>query len=59
VAAEDVAAHAAEIGARVSVVREVWEVAEHVALPLEDSVRYWSAVRRFVDGMKRTRDAKL
>jgi hypothetical protein len=59
VAAEDVAAHAAEIGARVSVVREVWEVAEHVALPLEDSGRYWSAVRRFVDGMKRTRDAKL
>jgi hypothetical protein len=59
VAAEDVAAHAAEIGARVPVVREVWDVAEHVALPLEDSGRYWSAVRRFVDGSKRTREAKL
>jgi len=59
VAAEDVAAHAAEIGARVPVVMEVWDVAEHVALPLEDSDRYWSAVRRFVDGSKRTREAKL
>ena len=59
VAAEDVAAHAAKIEARVPVVREVWEVAEHVALPLEDSERYWSAVRRFVDGPKRTRESKL
>ena len=59
VAAEDVAAHAAEIGARVPVVRELWEVAGHVALPLEDSGRYWSAVKRFVDGPKRTREAKL
>jgi len=59
VAAEDVASHAAEIGARVPVVREVWEVAEHVALPLEDSERYWGAVRRFVDESKRLRVAKL
>jgi hypothetical protein len=59
VAAEDVAAHAAEIAARVPVVREMWEVAEHVALPLEDSGRYWSAVKCFVDGPKRTRESKL
>ena len=59
VAAEDVASHAAEIGARVPVVREVWEVAEHVTLPLEDSERYWSAVKSFVDVSTRTRGAKL
>jgi DNA repair protein RAD57 len=59
VSAEDVASHAAEIGARVPVVRELWEVAGHVALPVEDSGRYWSAVECFVDGSKRTREAKL
>jgi hypothetical protein len=59
VAPEHVAAHAAEIGARVPVVRETWEVAGHVALPLEDSGRYWSAVKCFVDGPKRTRESKL
>jgi hypothetical protein len=59
VAPEHVAAHAAEIAARVPVVRETWEVAGHVALPLEDSGRYWSAVKCFVDGPKRTRESKL
>jgi hypothetical protein len=59
VAPEHVAAHAAEIAARVPVVRETWEVAGHVALPLEGSGRYWSAVRSFVDGPKRTRESKL
>lgn len=59
VAAEDVASHAAEIGAILPVTRELWEVAEHVALPLENSKRYWSAVRHFVDGSNRRREAKL
>lgn len=59
VAAEDVASHAAVIGARLPVTRELWQVAEHVALPLEDSERYWSAVRCFVDGSNRRGNAKL
>lgn len=59
VAAEDVASHAAEIGMRVPVMREVWEVAEHVALPLEDAERYWKAIRTFVDCSLRDRTAKL
>lgn len=59
VAAEDVASHAAEIGLRLSATREVWEYAEHVALPLEDSERYWKAIRCFVDGSQRARMAKL
>ena len=49
VAADDVASHAAEMSMSVPVWREVWEVAGHVALPLEDAGRYWDAVRRFVD----------
>jgi hypothetical protein len=59
VAAEDVALHAAEIGEVLSVSREVWEVAEHVALPLEDAGRYWDAVRCFVDSSLRKREAKI
>lgn len=59
VAAEDVASHAAEIGAKVPVVRELWEVAEHVALPLEDSERYWSAVKCFVNEVMWERESKL
>lgn len=59
VAAEDVASHAAEMGTRVNVTREVWEYAEHVALPLEDSERYWKAVRRFVSESQRVEVAKL
>lgn len=59
VAAEDVALHAAEIGRKVPVMREVWELAEHVALPLEDSKRYWSVICRFVDGSQCARAAKL
>lgn len=59
VAAEDVASHAADIGMKVPVVREVWEVAEHVALPLEDAERYWNAIRSFVDWSLRDRTAKL
>ena len=59
VAAEDVASHAAEIGKLLPVTREVWEVAEHVALPLEDARRYWDAVRRFADETQRKREAKM
>lgn len=59
VAAEDVASHAAEIGILLPVTREVWEIAEHVALPLEDAGRYWDAVRRFVDFLQRKREAKM
>jgi hypothetical protein len=59
VAAEDVGSHAAEIGTKLNVTREVWEYAEHVALPLEDAERYWKAVRCFVDGSQRARVAKL
>lgn len=59
VAGEDVASRAAETGARVPVTREVWEVAEHVALPLEDAERYWNAIRTFVDWSLRDRTAKM
>jgi hypothetical protein len=59
VAAEDVASHAAEIGTVLLVSRETWDFAEHVALPLEDAQRYWTAVRRFVDGPQHARDAKI
>jgi hypothetical protein len=40
VVAEDVAAYTAVIAVRVPIIREMWEVAEHVALPLKDSGRY-------------------
>jgi hypothetical protein len=59
VAAEDVASHAEEIGRILPVWRETWEVAEHVALPLEDAGRYWDAVCSFVDHAQRDREAKL
>ena len=59
VAAEDVASHAAEIARRLDVTREVWEYAEHVALPLEDAERYWVAVQRFVEKSQQRRTAKL
>lgn len=59
VAAEDVASHAAEIGKLLPVSRELWEDAEHVALPVKDSQRYWDGVRRFVDGSQRMRESKM
>jgi hypothetical protein len=59
VAAEDVASHAAEAGAILPVSRETWETAEHVALPREDAQRYWTAIRRFVDGLRHAREAKI
>ncbi|KAM0703724.1 hypothetical protein Q7P35_009663 [Cladosporium inversicolor] len=59
VATEYVASHAAEIGKLLPATREAWEAAEHVALPLEDAGRYWDAVRRFVDGTQRKREAKI
>jgi hypothetical protein len=59
VAAEDVASHAEEIGKSLPVWRETWEVAEHVALPLEDAGRYWDAVCSFVENAQRQREARL
>jgi len=59
VAAEDVASHADEIGKVLPVWRETWEVAEHVALPLEDAKRYWDAVCSFVENAQRQRVARL
>jgi hypothetical protein len=59
VATEDVASHAAEIGKLLPVRREVREVAEHVALPLEDAGRYWNAIQRFVNVSQRNRGAKM
>lgn len=59
VAVKNVASHAAEIEKLLPVSRELWEVAEHVALPVEDSQRYWDAVRCFVDGSQRMRESKM
>lgn len=56
---QDVASHAAEIGKVVPVWREVWEVAEHCALPVEDAARYWDAIQRFVSSKKRNMEARL
>lgn len=57
-AAEDVASHVAEIGKLSPVSREVWAIAEHVALPLENAGNYWDAVRRDVDVSLRKREAE-
>jgi hypothetical protein len=59
VAAKDVASHAAEIGTVLPVSREMWQTAEHAALPLEDAQRYWTAIRRFVAGLRHAREAKI
>ncbi|TKA63680.1 hypothetical protein B0A49_12374 [Cryomyces minteri] len=60
VAAEDVASHAAEMAEKgVSVRREVWKVAMHCALPVEDAERYWAAIRSFVAGEGHSRETKL
>ncbi|KFY46809.1 hypothetical protein V494_00312 [Pseudogymnoascus sp. VKM F-4513 (FW-928)] len=51
VGVEDVASHAEEIMRKgVSVRREVWNLAAHCALPVEDAERYWREVAEFVAG---------
>ena len=54
-AAEDVSSHVAEIGKVLPVSREVWEIAEHVALPLEDAGHYWGAVPIFHSAKEKLR----
>lgn len=59
VSVDDVASHANEIAAQLPVTREVWEVDEHCALPVEDCARYWNAVRRLVKSSQCAGEAKL
>lgn len=57
-AAENVASQVSETGELLPVSREVWAIAEHVALPLKDPGHYWDAVRRVVDISPRKREAE-